>query len=248
LNPNLIPLKKLVASIPVIFLFLTLSSFADIQRISNAPANLQYSFPLPVTDNTATVLYQSLELEVKGLSKEAFEYAWKGYQKLLENKQLSNSGYLTICDFSQSSKQKRLYLIDINNETVVMNTWVAHGRNSGLDYATKFSNTPESLQSSLGFYVTKQTYTGEHGLSLKVQGLEPGFNDKAFQRAIVIHGADYIGAQRMSSSSFMGRSYGCPAVPKEESATLINTIKNGTCLFIYHPSKKYLANSKILND
>lgn len=248
MNPNLIPLKKPVASIAVIFLFLTLSSFADIQRISNAPANLQYSFSLPVTDNTATVLYQSLELEVKGLSKEAFEYAWKGYQKLIANKQVSNPGYLTICDFSQSSKQKRLYLIDINNETVVMNTWVAHGRNSGLDYATRFSNTPESLQSSLGFYITRQTYTGEHGLSLKVQGLEPGFNDKAFQRAIVIHGADYIGAQRMNNSSFMGRSYGCPAVPKEESAALINTIKNGTCLFIYHPSKKYLANSKILND
>ena len=248
MNPNLIPLKKLVASIPVIFLFLTLSSFTDIQRISSTPVNLQYTFPRPVTDNTATQLYQSLGLELKGLSKEAFEYAWKGYQKLTENKQVTNTTYLTICDFSQSSKQKRLYLIDINNETVVMNTWVAHGRNSGLDYATKFSNTPESLQSSLGFYVTKQTYTGEHGLSLKVQGLEPGFNDKAFQRAIVIHGADYIGAQRMNSSSFMGRSYGCPAVPKEESATLINTIKNGTCLFIYHPSKKYLDNSKILND
>ena len=248
MNPNLIPLKKLVASIPVIFLFLTLSSFTDIQRISSTPVNLQYTFPTPVTDNTATQLYQSLGLELKGLSKEAFEYAWKGYQKLTENKQVTNTTYLTICDFSQSSKQKRLYLIDINNETVVMNTWVAHGRNSGLDYATKFSNTPESLQSSLGFYVTKQTYTGEHGLSLKVQGLEPGFNDKAFQRAIVIHGADYIGAQRMNSSSFMGRSYGCPAVPKEESATLINTIKNGTCLFIYHPSKKYLDNSKILND
>jgi len=242
-------LKKPVASIPVIFLFLTLSSFADIQRISSTPVNLQYTFPIPVvTDNTVTLLYQSLGLELKGLSKEAFEYAWKGYQKLIENKQVTNTAYLTICDFSQSSKQKRLYLIDIKNETVAMNTWVAHGRNSGLDYATKFSNTPESLQSSLGFYVTKQTYTGEHGLSLKVQGLEPGFNDKAFQRAIVIHGAEYIGAQRMNNSSFMGRSYGCPAVPKEESAALINTIKNGSCLFIYHPSKKYLDNSKILND
>lgn len=248
MNPNLIPLKKRVASIPVIFLFLTLSSFADIQRGNNAAVNLPHTSFLSTTENTATVLYQSLELEGKGLSKEAFEYAWKGYQKLVENKQLSNPGYLTICDFSQSSRQKRLYLIDINNEKVVMNTWVAHGRNSGLDYASKFSNIPESLQSSLGFYITKQTYTGEHGLSLKVQGLEPGFNDKAFQRAIVIHGADYIGAQRMNNSSFMGRSYGCPAVPKEESAALINTIKNGTCLFIYHPSKKYLDNSKILND
>lgn len=219
------------------------------QYTSSKPATPRsHTHFLPVAGSTTTTLYKTLGLEVKGLSKEAFEFAWKGYQKLAENKQINNTAYLTICDFSQSSKQKRLYLIDINNETLVMNTWVAHGRNSGLDYATQFSNTPESLQSSLGFYVTKQTYTGEHGLSLKLQGLEPGFNDKAFQRAIVIHGADYIGAQRMNNSSFMGRSFGCPAVPKEESTALINIIKNGTCLFIYHPSKKYLDKSKILND
>ena len=197
-----------------------MSSFTDIQRISSTPVNLQYTFPRPVTDNTATQLYQSLGLELKGLSKEAFEYAWKGYQKLIENKQVTNTTYLTICDFSQSSKQKRLYLIDINNETVVMNTWVAHGRNSGLDYATKFSNTPESLQSSLGFYVTKQTYTGEHGLSLKVQGLEPGFNDKAFQRAIVIHGADYMAALLFPKKKVQHSSIQLKTAPAFLSITL----------------------------
>lgn len=196
---------------------------------------------------TAAAIYQQLGLAEKGLSEKAFTYAYKGYQVLLEKKLILQTDYLTICDFSQSSSQKRLYLIDMTNEELLMHTWVAHGRNSGLDMATKFSNTPESLQSSLGFYVTKQTYYGAHGLSLKLDGLEPGFNDKAYKRAIVIHGADYIGEQRLKQSSFMGRSYGCPAVPQQESAALINTIKNGTCLFIYYPDKYYLAGSKILN-
>ncbi len=201
-----------------------------------------------MADKEAASLYRRLSLEEKGLSAQAFNHAYKGYQVLLEKKLISKSDYLTICDFSQSSKQKRLYLIDLCSDEVLLNTWVAHGRNSGLDMATKFSNTPESLQSSLGFYVTKQTYHGAHGLSLRLEGVEPGFNDKAFKRAIVIHGADYIGEQRLKQSSFMGRSYGCPAVPQKESAALINTIKNGTCLFIYYPAKHYLAGSKILND
>ncbi|HZH94342.1 MAG TPA: murein L,D-transpeptidase catalytic domain family protein, partial [Flavisolibacter sp.] len=127
-----------------------------------------------------------------------------------------------------------------------LNTFVAHGRNSGLDYAEKFSNTPESLQSSLGFYVTKSTYSGKHGLSLKLSGVERGFNDNAESRAVVIHGADYIGADRLSSP-YMGRSFGCPAVPQEQSERVINYLKNGTCLFIYHPTQKYLHGSKILN-
>lgn len=188
-----------------------------------------------------SLLYKSLCLQEKGLSREAFEFAYKGYERLLEEKLIINPEYLTICDLSQSAKQKRLYLIDVLNKRIVLNTYVAHGRNSGGEYASKFSNKPESLQSSLGFYITKNTYSGEHGLSLKVEGLEPGFNDRAYQRAIVVHGAAYIGG------GFMGRSYGCPAVPQKESNTIINTIKNGTCLFIYHPEKKYLLGSKILN-
>jgi hypothetical protein len=225
-----------------------LSSFTGFPERVTAAAFAMPAKDLPTTENASSILYTSLELESLGLSKEAFEYAYKGYQHLLDNKKISNADYLTICDFSQSSKQKRLYLIDLTNNEVVMNTYVAHGRNSGTEYATHFSNKPESLQSSLGFYVTRQTYTGEHGLSLRVQGLEPGFNDKAYDRAIVIHGADYIGAERLRNGSFMGRSYGCPAIPANESAALINIIKNGSCLFIYHPAKNYLKGSKILND
>ncbi|HEX7844582.1 MAG TPA: murein L,D-transpeptidase catalytic domain family protein [Chitinophagaceae bacterium] len=194
-----------------------------------------------IIDAKASSLYSSLQLAEKGLSEKAFQHAYKGYQVLLEKELLTNTRYLTICDFTQSSKQKRLYIIDLENNEVLMNTWVAHGRNSGIDKAVKFSNKPSSLQSSLGFYITQQTYYGANGLSLRLNGVERGFNDKAMRRAIVIHGADYIGDEKK------GRSFGCPAVPKEENATIINTIKNGTCLFIYYPAKNYLKGSKILN-
>ena len=198
-------------------------------------------------NDITSALYDEMNLQQYGLSKDAFIYAYKGYEYLLSRKWTSCTDYLTICDFSQSSRQKRLYLIDIANKKLILNTYVAHGRRSGSEYATRFSNRPVSLQSSLGFYITENTYSGEHGLSLKLRGVEKGFNDKALRRHIVMHGADYIDENWLRRSKCMGRSYGCPAVPKNESATIINTIKNGTCLFIYHPNRNYLLKSKILN-
>jgi hypothetical protein len=203
-------------------------------------------FPAKDSASTITGLYETLHLAEKGLSKKAFEYACKGYRKLV-NKKMISERYLVICDMSQSSRHKRLYLLDMVDNKVELNTYVAHGRNSGNEFATRFSNKPSSLQSSLGFYITGNTYNGQHGLSLRIQGVEPGFNDKAMQRAIVIHGADYLGENWLQNSNYMGRSYGCPAVPQQESSLIINTIKEGNCLFIYHPSVKYLKGSKILN-
>jgi len=194
----------------------------------------------------ANLIYDSLKLSSLGLSKEAMNMAYKGQQYLADHGLLNNEDVIAICDFTQSSKARRLYIVDTKNFRVLMNTYVAHGRNSGLDYAENFSNRPESLQSSLGFYVTKGTYFGKHGLSLKLSGQEPGFNDNAEQRAVVVHGADYIGGNRLSSP-YMGRSFGCPAVPQEQSEKVINLLKNGTCLFIYHPNQTYLHGSKILN-
>lgn len=197
--------------------------------------------------SAVAVIYDSLQLEEYGLPNEAFEYAYKGHQYLLNKGVISNPGILTICDFSQSSRKKRLFVIDLKNFKVVQNTYVAHGKNSGLEFANSFSNKLESHQSSLGFYVTRETYQGGHGLSLRLDGVEKGINDRAYDRAIVVHGSDYIGDQRLQTSSFMGRSFGCPAVPANQVNKLIKTIKNGTCIFIYHPSKKYLDSSKILN-
>jgi hypothetical protein len=194
----------------------------------------------------ASSLYNELNLQSLGLSFDALRYAYKGYEYLLSIGAVRNSDILTVVDFSQNSRKKRLYIIDIANRSVLMNTYVAHGKNTGLDMASNFSNTAESLQSSLGFYVTKGTYFGKHGLSLKLDGKESGINNNAESRAVVVHGADYIGEHR-KGSSYMGRSFGCPAVPQEQSAKIINLIKNGTTLFIYHPSNSYLKKSKILN-
>jgi len=202
---------------------------------------------LTISTNAVEALYSAIDLQQYGLSVEAFSYALKGYQHLLKKKLIGRADYLTICDFSQSSKQKRLYVVDLINNKLVMNTFVAHGRNSGAEYATKFSNKPSSLQSSLGFYITRNAYFGEHGLALKIDGVDVGFNDKAWKRNIVIHGASYIDEAWLRHGKYMGRSYGCPAIPQKECNTIINKIKNGTCLFIYHPLRKYLFGSKILN-
>lgn len=194
---------------------------------------------------TANALYEKLNLGALGLSKQTLQYAYKGYAQLAARGAVSNNT-LTVVDFSQSSRKKRMYIIDMDREEVLVNTYVAHGRNSGLDYATRFSNTPSSLQSSLGFYITRNTYFGKHGLSLRLDGMERGYNDNALERAIVVHGAAYVNPGRVNSG-YMGRSFGCPAVPQELSGKVINTIKNGSVLFIYHPSNGYLHGSKLLN-
>lgn len=196
---------------------------------------------------SAEILYDSLRLEEAGLNPVAFQYAWKGFVQLAQSGKLSNTDYFTICDFSQSSRNRRLYIIDLTGMRVLKNTYVAHGRNSGGEFAQTFSNKPESHKSSLGFYVTGETYIGQHGLSLKMLGVEPGINDKALARRIVMHGSSYIGDDYLVKNPFSGRSYGCPAIPAGERDEIINTIKNGTCLFIYHPSKQYITKSKILN-
>ena len=194
-----------------------------------------------------SALYDQIDLKEIGLNKKAFEFAYKGYLYLLHRHLVSRKDVLSICDFSQSSRKKRLYVLDMEQKKVLMNTYVAHGRKSGGEYARSFSNNPKSHKSSLGFYITGETYYGDHGLSLKIKGLERGFNDKALRRNIVVHGSRYVGSDFLDWNEFNGRSFGCPALPYEESEEVIETIKNGTCLFIYHPTKKYITKSKILN-
>jgi hypothetical protein len=238
--------KNLIIPIFISALSLSFTAIPSIQANNN---EIPVRAVSPVNRHTDDLspLYDEMNLQEYGLSKEAFDYACKGYQKLIKQNLVNQTDYLTICDFSQSSKQKRLYILDMAEGKLVLNTYVAHGKNSGLEYATRFSNRSSSQQSSLGFYVTQNTYFGEHGLSLRLVGVDRGFNDKALRRHIVIHGADYIEEDWLRRSNYMGRSFGCPAVPGNESNTIINTIKNGTCLFIYHPNRNYLLKSKILN-
>lgn len=231
-----------------LFLVLPVIKAGGRSSISSAVliASAVHSRKTSSVEYVSNLLYDSLHLNKFGLKKDALLYAYKGQQRLIEKGKIRDSYVLTVCDFTQPSNTKRMYIIDVQNFKILLNTYVAHGKNSGLNYAQKFSNRPASLQSSLGFYVTKNTYYGEHGLSLRLTGLEKGINDEAESRAIVIHGASYIGSQRLGAK-YMGRSFGCPAVPAPITARVINLIKNGTCLFIYYPSKKYMHGSRILN-
>lgn len=247
---------KIVRSISASWLSISLAAFpflkTDIKSSVAVVSKESPGFFHSITRSSAPaekfdVLYETIHLQDYGLSKNAFQYACKGYEYLLNKGKINNTDFITICDFSQPSRNKRLYVIDLKNDELLINTYVAHGRNSGGEYATRFSNRPESLESSLGFYVTTNTYYGEHGLSLKMTGVDYGFNNRAAERNIVVHGANYIDNDFLRHSRYMGRSFGCPAVPQNESVEIINTIKNGSCFFIYHPTKKYLHGSKILN-
>jgi len=248
-------MPKTILSLSTLCLIVCFSLFSAVNAGTNSSGN---TFNASVTissiaesaENNAEVaanfIYDSLQLSEIGMTKEAMKYAYKGHQALVKKGSVPNADILTVVDFSQPSHKKRMYIIDMKNYKVLINTYVAHGKNTGLQTAERFSNKLESLQSSLGFYVTKRTYSGKHGLSLKLDGKEKGFNDNAEARAVVLHGADYIGDHRLGSA-YMGRSFGCPAVPQAQSLKIINLIKDGTTLFIYHPSAKYLHGSKILN-
>jgi len=192
-------------------------------------------------------LYQTLNLYELGLNENVFDKAIIGLNNLVHNGKIVNGKTVSIIDFSQSSNLKRLYIIDLENRKVLFNTYVAHGRNSGDEYATQFSNEENSFQSSLGFYITDEVYTGSHGTSLRLKGIEKGINDGAEHRGIVIHGAKYVASDFIRINGRLGRSLGCPAVSEELCLPIINTTKNGTCVFIYHPNSSYLNKSLLIN-
>jgi hypothetical protein len=177
---------------------------------------------------------------------ESFSEALKGFYTF-KDKGFFQKDFLTIIDFSLSSRVKRLWVIDMAQNKVVLNTLVAHGKNSGEDYADQFSNSNESNKSSLGFFATGEVYQGKHGLSLKLDGLEKGVNDNARQRAIVVHGADYVSENFLKCHNRLGKSHGCPAVPMAVSRKIIETIKNKSCLFIYHPAKIIKGTTKLVS-
>ncbi|MEM0576778.1 murein L,D-transpeptidase catalytic domain family protein [Flavobacterium polysaccharolyticum] len=168
---------------------------------------------------------------------DSFSEALKGYYRLKE-KGLVKKEILTLIDFSLSSNTKRLWVIDLANNTILFHSLVAHGRNTGEEFASNFSNKTSSFQSSLGFYATGEVYKGKHGISLKLDGLEKGVNCNARNRAVVVHGADYVSDTFIKQHKRLGRSQGCPALPNELTQPIINTIKEQSILFIYHPSRK----------
>ena len=166
---------------------------------------------------------------------ESFAKALKGFY-LLKEKGVIQKDILTLVDFSLSSNTKRLWVIDLTTNTILYNSLVAHGRNTGEEFANNFSNAAQSFKSSLGFYSTGEIYNGKHGNSLKLDGLEKGVNDNARNRGIVMHAADYVSDFFIKAHNRLGRSQGCPALPIEFTEKIINKIKGKSCLYIYYPN------------
>lgn len=185
--------------------------------------------------------YRSLKLEGK-IEYKNFEKAIQGYNKINDKK---NNSLIAIIDYTKPSIEERFFLIDLKKNQVLYNTLVAHGKNSGKNEAITFSNIPNSYKSSLGFFLTENTYNGEFGYSLRLKGLEEGINSNAAERNIVIHGADYVSKNFIDQFGFLGRTKGCPALPREITSEIINKIQGGTVVFVVGNDHHYENTSPI---
>jgi hypothetical protein len=192
-------------------------------------------------------LYTSLGLEHYNLSYEVFRYGMIGFYSLKQEGKLGDKNLVTIIDFTKPSTHKRFYTIDLDQVRVKYYTYVSHGKNTGDTMAQHFSNVVYSNQSSLGFYVTAETYIGSKGYSLKLDGTEKGYNDKLRERAVVMHEAEYVSERWIKTYGRLGRSQGCPALPKEISREVIGAIQDRTVIFAYFNDETYLRSSPYLN-
>jgi hypothetical protein len=218
------------------FLFSFSSSKIFYPELKNNNLIVSKTVPVSSMDNNIEMVYNNLHANNFALPKEeSFIQALKGFY-LLKEKGLIKKNILTLVDFSLSSNLKRLWVIDLTTNTVLFQSLVAHGRNTGEEFANSFSNAQQSFKSSLGFYVTGEIYNGKHGMSLRLDGLEKGLNDNARSRGVVMHAANYVSNSFIKNNKRLGRSQGCPAIPEELSKDIINAIKDKSCLFIYHPS------------
>ncbi len=188
-------------------------------------------------------LYQKLELEDQ-LEFNIFRMAMVGFHHI----DIQKKDVISIIDYSQPSTEKRFYLIDLVSNKLLYNTFIAHGVNSGENMATVFSNVPESRISSIGFFITAETYMGDNGYSLRIDGIEKGINHNARKRDIVIHKANYVSENFIEQEGRLGRSWGCPALPNEVSHDIIDIIKEGTCIFVYGEDESYLKKSKYIEN
>jgi hypothetical protein len=229
----------------LLFFALLLMSFTNLPSNKSNLKNYPNKEANSVSKNAS--IYNQIDTNSFVLpSFDCFNTALEGFYTL-KDKGLIEKNILTLIDFSLSSNSKRLWVIDLEKNIVLFQTLVAHGKNTGEEFAQEFSNQAESYKSSLGFYATGEIYNGKHGMSLKLDGLIKGLNDKARERAVVIHGADYVSESFIKQNKRLGRSQGCPAIPVEMNEKIISVIKNKSCLFIYHPSKKQELLSKLVS-
>lgn len=233
-------ISMFVLRISLVVLLLFFHSFDTL--VGEAACPLGKVSPDALADSPE-VLYQEMALEGK-VSYVPFSQAVQGYRKIQQRRR----DILTLIDFSKPSTEPRLYVFDMKQRKILYTSVVAHGRNSGGNYATSFSNENGSYKSSLGFYLTESTYQGKNGYSLILNGLEKGVNDRARERAIVVHGAAYANPSVARNGGRLGRSLGCPAVPEKLSRPIIDAIKGGSVLYIYASVPEYLAQSAILGS
>lgn len=204
----------------------------------------------PVESVAATSVFDAAswdEAMLGGVDRSVFALALEAAQAAVARGDAKAETTLTVIDFSQPSTEKRMWVYDLRSRELLFEEHVSHGRNSGHNLANAFSNVPESNQSSLGLYRTAESYIGKHGYSLRLDGLEQGINDRARERAIVIHGAEYVNAATARKQGRLGRSLGCPAVRPEISRPLIDAVKEGGLLFAYYPDQNWLGESAFLN-
>lgn len=198
---------------------------------------------LDAENNEIQQLYTAFGLDSL-LPFQAFEQAYIGFKQIHPKKK----EILSIVDFTKPSTEKRLFVLDLEHLEILFHSVVAHGRNSGEQYAKSFSNKHGSFQSSIGFFMTANTYMGANGYSLVIDGLEKGINDQARARAVVIHGADYCSDDFIQKNGRLGRSYGCPALPRDINQAVIDKIKGGSLLYIYAEDTKYQMSSAWLKN
>jgi hypothetical protein len=189
---------------------------------------------------------EAVHSQAANLNPQVLKLALKAYIKARQSRMGNVKEVLTIIDYSKPSTERRLWVIDLRTKKVLYNTWVTHGKNSGSLNATSFSNQPGSLKSSLGVFLTEETYVGHVGYAVRLKGLESGINDNAYSRAVVVHGAWYADPEIARHYGQLGRSFGCPAVSDKIAKPLINTIKNNTVVFAYYPDRQWLKRSSFL--
>lgn len=241
---------RILTVVGVLIFSFAFSSTTEINNSKDSGINDRLSKKLEVEksfEDKVLELYESFSLKNSTMPQlPVFEKAISGYMKLDDAGKISNP-LLTVIDFNLSSTKKRMWILNMDTQEVIFNTFVAHGRNTGGEFAENFSNKQNSHKSSLGFYVTGETYYGKNGLSLFIDGMEKGFNSNARERYVVIHGADYAEPDFIRRIGRLGRSYGCPAVPNKIAKELINKIKGKSVVYIHKNDKNYLENSDFLN-
>ncbi|NLF52986.1 MAG: murein L,D-transpeptidase catalytic domain family protein [Thauera phenolivorans] len=204
------------------------------------------SFPAQAGSPSSRALLDSLATAAPTLDRKVLDKAIAAMDCAVSNG-LDAAERLAVIDFSRPSSEQRLWIFDLERRKLVLQDFVAHGQNSGDNFATRFSNNVGSHQTSLGLFRTQETYVGKHGYSLRMDGLEPGINDRARERAIVVHSADYVDPSWIGRQGRIGRSQGCPAVRPEIGQQVVDHLKGGQYMFAYYPDQDWLQSSAYLN-